>query len=99
MGKQLTASDYKKKFTELRAKQRRLHEDVADRLFALCQANPDVVIRQWHSMKFTAKEIHTRTTAGNIEIDTAMEYIATIEKHIVKQNPRRQLKLDLKDPK
>lgn len=99
MGKQLTASDYKKKFTELRAKQRRLKQDVADRLFALCQANPNVVLRKYPCENIYASIIRTQTNADNVEIDKALEYIDTIEKHIARNNPRKQLELDLKDQK
>jgi len=99
MGKQLTSADYKKKFTELRAKQRRLNQDVADRLFALCQAYPNVVLRKYPCVDIYASVIRTQTNADMVEIDKALEYIATIEKHIARNNPRKQLELDLKDQK
>lgn len=99
MGKKLTALDYKKKFTELNAKQRRLKQDVAERLFALCQAYPNVVLRDYPTVNIYASTIRTQTNADMLDIDKAIGYIATIERHIARNNPRRQLELDLKDQK
>jgi len=85
-----TSKDYTKELESLRSQQRALESRIKDRLVKMVEQHPDAIIKESGEDKFKAKCV-TRSYIEQLDTDTMVKFIRTIEEQNAKAEPYVQL--------
>lgn len=86
--------DYKNEYNEVLIRQKRLTNEIHQRLLELSTANPQVIITEIGDVQIKAKSIADKNYIKTIDIPTSILYIQRIEEWLAKQNPVQQKKIE-----